>query len=542
MRAEVPVVGFEVRETGRATMAYKGPTFRGVDYSPTWPSWSQGSNGAQTYDSDFANDAFASFWSDKFRAPPSGGGSVPVNNGTNYRDDLATIQKFGFNLVRLYNWDMARGSISQSGPAPDHINFLDHAYALGIKVVVPVSDYFLGDSKYAWNNAVLNGYAFNQPATQNIQNDFNLFIASITKNGSIHPAVHSISVGNEGDIGQGISGTTASNFLARTIWWIVNLRQKISSIGPNVMLSATFSNADQGGSQGSWFNCLLSGVTAQQPTPNGCALGSNFATAVTGLKSADPAYASYYYNSTNIGQNGTGLKTTLGLYDSGASPWPGGAMNVPLMFMEVFTNNRDQYPDANFPTQAAAALNRVNALETYLTGHGGGSPVSTTWLMGYNYFEFNDEPSQPKTTGLFSYGPLANSAQTGTTSTWYGTTFANMPFNVHQLVANPGPTTSQTLPAAIQAAFPSTTMSGSIVAAFGAPGDWQATLYGGMPVPAGIKAGMFASGPGIPTGATVLSAPPLPMPTMTVVMVCRSNAAANPFTAGQATVTLTFRG
>ncbi|MGE0093665.1 MAG: hypothetical protein AB7M05_07135 [Alphaproteobacteria bacterium] len=524
-------------------MAYTGKTFRGVDYSPTWPSWSQGPGGTQTNDSDFANDAFASFWSDKFRAPPAGGGSVPVNNGTTYRNDLATMQQYGFNLVRLYNWDMARGTNppSPTGPSPDHINFLDHAYALGIKVVVPVSDYFLGDNQYAWNNAVLSSYAFSQ-APPGIQNDFGLFVASITdpRTNKIHAAVHSISIGNEGDIGQGIAGTTASNFLARTIWWIVNLRQKIMSFGPNVMLSATFSNADQGGSTGSWFNCLISGVMAQQQTPNGCALGANFATAVTGLKAADPTYATYYYNSTNIGQNGTGLTQTLGFYDSGASPWPGAAMNVPLLFMEVFTNNRNQYPDANFPTQAAAALNRINALEAYLKTKNAGSSVSATWLMGYNYFEFNDEPSQPKTTGLFSYYPLSNSAQTGTTSTWYSTTFPNYAFNVHSLIANPGPTAAQTLPVAIQAAFPGASMSGSIVATFGAPGDWQATFYSGSPVPSGIKAGMFASGPGIPPGAVVLAAPLIPAPTMTVVMVCRSNAAANPFTA-QGTVTLTFR-
>lgn len=83
-------------------MAYTGKTLRGVDYSPTWPTW-VANQGTQTGDSDFANDAFASFWSDKFRAPPAGGGSVPVTNGTNYRDDLATMQKYGFNLVRLYN-------------------------------------------------------------------------------------------------------------------------------------------------------------------------------------------------------------------------------------------------------------------------------------------------------------------------------------------------------------------------------------------------------------------------------------------------------
>lgn len=520
---------------------YQGATFRGVDYSPTWPTWSPGAGGTQTNDSDFANDAFASFWSDKFRNPPAGGGSVPISNGTNYRDDLATMQTYGFNLVRLYDWDMARGSTSQTGPAPDHINFLDHAYALGIKIIVPVSDYFLGDDQYSWNGqAPDNAYSFGS-APQGIQNDFGLFVTSITdpRTNQIHAAVHSVSVGNEGDIGQGIQGTTASNFLARTIWWIVNLRQKIAAIGPNVMLSATFSNADQGGSQGSWFNCLIGGVQAQQQTPNGCALGANFTSAVTGLSTADSTYASYYYNSTNIGQNGTGLTQTLGFYDSGASPWPGASMNVPLLFMEVFTNNRDQYPDPNFPTQAAAALNRINALEAYLQSHGANSPASSTWLMGYNYFEFNDELSQPKTTGLFAYGPLANPAQTGTTSTWYGTTFANLTFNVHRLVANPGPSGMQTLPEAIQAAFPSApNVPGTIQATSGGAGNWTAMFEAREQLPKVVAPGIFVTGQGIPAGTAVMKTAGRTM----AVLVSHSTASANPFPPRGTKTTLSFGG
>lgn len=521
-------------------MAYTGKTFRGVDYSPTWPTWSPGAGGTQTNDSDFANDAFASFWSDTFRAPPSGGGSVPVSNGTNYRDDLATMQRYGFNLVRLYDWDMARGSTSQSGPAPDHINFLDRAYALGMQVVVPVSDYFLGDDQYSWNGqSPDSAYSFGS-APQGIQNDFGLFVTSITdpRTNQIHAAVHSVSVGNEGDIGQGISGTTASNFLARTIWWIVNLRQKIAAIGPNVRLSATFSNADQGGNQGSWFNCLIGGVQAQQQTPNGCALGANFATAVTGLASADPNYASYYYNSTNIGQNGTGLAQTLGYYDSGASPWPGAAMNVPLLFMEVFTNNRNQYPDANFPTQAAAALDRVNALESYLQGHRANSPFSSTWLMGYNYFEFNDEPSQPKATGLFAYSSALTAAQTGTTSTWYGTTFPNLSFNVHALTANPGLGGGQTLPQAIRSAFPSApNILGTIHGPGGSPGNWGALFEPMQTLPKTVAPGMFVTGQGIPAGAMVSK-----LSGKMVVLASHSAAAANPFPSRETKVTLSFAG
>ncbi len=551
MCAGVPVVGFEARETGRATM-YTGPILRGVDYSPTWPTWSA-SQGTQTGDSDFANDAFASFWSDKFRAPPSGSGSVPVDNTPNYRDDLATMQQYGFNLVRLYNWNMSRGTNppTATGPSPDHINFLDHAYALGMQVVVPVSDYFLSDSKSAWNKWVLNGYAFDQPATANIQGDLNLFVTSITdpRTGQIHAAVHSIAVGNEGDIGQGISGTTASNFLARTIWWIVNLRQKISTIGPNVMLSATFSNADQGKTPHrpvvpGWFYYLINGAGGGTVTPNGCTLGETFATTVTGLAAADANYTSYYYNSANIGQNGTGLTQTLGLYDSGASPWPGGAMNVPLMFMEVFTNNRDQYPDANFPTQAAAALNRVDALETYLKGHGANTSASSTWLMGYNYFEFNDEPlqstpTQAKIRGLFAYSSAANAAQTGTTSLWYGTTFANMSFNVHRLVANPGPGNGQTLPQAIQAAFPSVpNVMGKIQASSGNPGNWTA-LFEPLSSSSlrGIAPGMFVTGNGIPAGTVVLK-----KSATTLVMTSHSTAASNPFPIKGSNVALSFAG
>lgn len=38
---------------------YTGTIWRGVDYSPTWPTWVVGAANTQTNDSDFANDAFA---------------------------------------------------------------------------------------------------------------------------------------------------------------------------------------------------------------------------------------------------------------------------------------------------------------------------------------------------------------------------------------------------------------------------------------------------------------------------------------------------
>ncbi len=548
------------------TTWYTGQTYRGVSYSPTWPTWVVGTQGTQTGDSDFANDAFQSFWSNKFKPVPSGDASVPINNHGNYRDDLKTIQTIGFNLVRLYNWDMARGSSSATGPALGHINFLDYAHSLGLKVVVPVSNYFLGDNQYSWNgNTPTSAYDFSSVPTA-IKNDFNLFVSSITdpSSNTIHPAIHSISIGNEGDYGQGIAGTTASNFLARTIWWIYNLHLQVngSGNGPNgqpvingnspiVPISATFSNADQGGGDptNTWFKCLVDGTTANQNTPNGCALGSSFDSAVTGLSSVASNYEHYYYNSINVSQVtmeppwGNGLATTLALYDNGSSSsWPGAKFDVPLLFMEVFTSNRTAFPKPY--DQATAAVNQATTLENYLSELSAGGPLSSTNFMGYNYFEFNDE-QQVKLTGLYGYGSPDIEAKTGTTSVWYSPTpYADYTFPVYPLSAIAGPGGNGTLWAALSNAFPSTEMSGSIVAAFGEAGDWKATFYNGSPVPAIIQPGMWVIASDIPSGTFVSSVitEGEPAEPMTIVMTNNSTASTNPFTESTENIQAKFMG
>lgn len=448
---------------------YTGPTFRGVDYSPTWPNWVVGP-GTQLGDSDFANDAFQSLWSNAYVAAPANDPSVPVNNSPNYRNDLGTISAAGFNMIRLYNWDMARGTSSSSNTGLDHINFLNYANTLGLKVVVPVSDYFLSDEQFAWNNQVLANYDF-KSAPKDIRKDFTQFINSIIdpSTNQIHTAIHSISVGNEGDIGQGIAGTTASNFLARTIWWILNLHQQINgsgSTGPNgnpvvngatpvIPFSATISNADQGGGTSSWFQCFVNGVTAGQSTPNGCPLGSTFVTAVTGLSGSDPLYAGYYYNSVNISQVSIAtpfsntLAATMALYDnynSSNPSWPWQQFEVPLLLMEVFTPNRSGPGGFASPAdQATAAIGQVQSLESYLSSKSAGTGNSSTYLMGYNYFEFNDE-QDVKLTGLYQYTSAYNNAQTGNTSLSYGS-FPGITFPVYTLTPTPGPSLVSSLTA-----------------------------------------------------------------------------------------------
>jgi len=444
---------------------YTGASYRGVDYSPTWPTWAATPN-TQTGDSDFANDAFQSLWSKKYMAPPSETSSVPVDNSPNYRDDIGTIASHKFNLIRLYNWDMARGTTAASGNGQDHLNFLNYANTNNVKVVVPVSDFFLGNGQYSWNNAALTDYSFTS-APEAIQTDFNQFIASITDptTGKIHAAIHSISIGNEGDIGQGISSppTSASQFLERTIWWIVNVRAAIKSITTNtVLLSATFSNADQGVSAnhtGSWFNYLVNGATAAAQTPNGCALGGTFATAVIGLASADTSYKDYYYNSVNISQVtpvapfSNSLASTLALYDAGnTASWPFAKFDVPVLFMEVFTPNRSgNFSDTD---QATAALGQVTSMENYLSTNKAGTANSTTNFMGYCYFEFNNE-QEVKLTGLFSYAtsPTPPNVSTGTTSTFYGG-FGKMNIPLYTLQKAAGSVAGKTLIDQITALIP----------------------------------------------------------------------------------------
>ena len=99
---------------------------------------------------------------------------------------------------------------------------------------MPVSDYFLGNDQYAWNGQGPDAnFSFTSAPTA-IQNDLKQFISSITKNGALDPAVHSIAIGNEMDLGiDNDPGITQK--LERALWWVVNLHdQLVAQFGSNV--------------------------------------------------------------------------------------------------------------------------------------------------------------------------------------------------------------------------------------------------------------------------------------------------------------------
>jgi hypothetical protein len=244
----------------------------GICYSPTWstfkPPYKNNGPDAQFSDVDFFNVAFEGLWKS--------------------RGDLTELGAAGFTLVRLYNWGPTRGW-NDDGVGDAHLPFLEEAKKRGLRVIVPVSNYFLSSDKYAWADGVPDSvYSFGS-APKSIQEALQNFVSSVTLAGSnkLHPAVHSFAVGNEIDYntmaGQGDSSPPVepSVRLARALWWIVNLQAQLAKMGAKAPLTIVISNADQGNDPPPnqnklypyWFQAFVNGVNAGDLCPNGTVSG-----------------------------------------------------------------------------------------------------------------------------------------------------------------------------------------------------------------------------------------------------------------------------
>jgi hypothetical protein len=109
------------------------------------------------------------------------------------RDDLRDIQVMGANLIRLYDW----------APRDRHLNFLNYCQQLGMKVLAPVSNYFL-----------IRGQGFESRGTH-IPNLIKSFSTTGIQNQAgtdYHPAVAGIIFGNEPHIGNKFGVTEAVEF------------------------------------------------------------------------------------------------------------------------------------------------------------------------------------------------------------------------------------------------------------------------------------------------------------------------------------------
>ncbi|HEV3164032.1 MAG TPA: hypothetical protein VGZ22_08375 [Isosphaeraceae bacterium] len=451
----------------RQLLSYNGPKLYGAAYSPTWPNW--GTQVAQQLqDSDLFNVAFSGLWGTK--------------NGVG-RNDLQAISNSGFNVVRLYNWNPSRQGAD--GKLDAHLPFLNDAQRLGLKVIVPVSNYFLGNDQYSWRGQVPDPQFSFKSAPHDIQVDLEQFVASITKNGKLDPAVESISIGNEMDLGvDGNPSATAK--LQRAQWWVVNLHrvlsEKFKNEVPAHFLTIPISNADQsdvwaaGNSTGdntattlndtqtdpnlpnfhvpwvtnvysglsvrivngtgtgesaviasntdtqltlstpwttlpdttsryeifnpspvAWFQIFAHGVQANERVPIGTVPdgpAGRFSADVKALGSY-PWYNTWFYNSLNMFQSGDQLKNTLIQYDTGqpsgpawTNKWPNEKLTVPLLITELGTTRFNIGQNAQ---GTAIVQNQAQVAENVLK--------TSTNLMGYTIFEFNDEPNKNNYTG-----------------------------------------------------------------------------------------------------------------------------------------------
>lgn len=160
-----------------------GGFYKGMCYS-AFPSPYDPSTANRTcifFGSDVAYNPMAPLWGRTYTSA-SGMRFLPC------RDDLLTMKNMGVTLVRLYDWE----------PRNLHLNFLNYCDDLGVKVLAPVSNYFL-----------IRGQGYEQRET--------LIPALIRsyRNAAgtdYHPAIAGIIMGNEPHIGNKFGVTEAETF------------------------------------------------------------------------------------------------------------------------------------------------------------------------------------------------------------------------------------------------------------------------------------------------------------------------------------------
>lgn len=208
------------------------PFYKGMCYS-TFPSPYNPSSANSTCifnSSDIANNPLAPLWNNSFRSA----------NGTMWpgRDDLQTMQNMGVTLVRLYDW----------APRDRHINFLNRCQQLGIKVLVPISNYFL-----------IRGQGFEMRATHipNLIRSFSTSGFQNERGTDYHEAVAGIIIGNE----PGLSGFSVNECVQFTKDWVTIEQNQFSDFRmPPIGHPVDFNT--YGGTNPSWgfFSPLLAGL------------------------------------------------------------------------------------------------------------------------------------------------------------------------------------------------------------------------------------------------------------------------------------------
>ena len=170
--------------------------YKGICYQPFPPGYdpSRANTTCIFFGSDIAYDPMAPLWGKNYTS--SKGSSCDATGSPQCRDDVQTLNTMGVNLVRLYDWE----------PRNHHLRFLDYCDTLGIKVLVPVSNYFVRPDQGLPNKNSL----------------IPKLIKSFSNSGQTdyHPSVAGIIIGNEPEL----NNFTAQNCIDFTTTW-VNIEQ-----------------------------------------------------------------------------------------------------------------------------------------------------------------------------------------------------------------------------------------------------------------------------------------------------------------------------
>ena len=150
------------------------------------------------YDPSTANTTCIFFGSDVAYNPmaPLWGIDYQSRSGMRFRgrNDLQKMQDMGVNLVRLYDWE----------PRNLHLNFLDYCERLGIKVLAPVSNYFL---TLGHGDPTRGGFEMRETLIPALIRSYTNAAGT-----DYHPAIAGIIMGNEPHIGNKFGVTEEVQF------------------------------------------------------------------------------------------------------------------------------------------------------------------------------------------------------------------------------------------------------------------------------------------------------------------------------------------
>ena len=190
MALMVGAISSEAMADNRASLA----GMRGVTYSPT-PTDYTGSGAGTYYDSDFCNDDFQALW---------GKDSSGVG-----REDVKHIsQMLGAKYIRLYDWNTPQQR--------NHKPFLNECNKYGIKVLVPISNYFVG--------------LYDQGQSSEADGFIKDIVGELVTDGKFHPAVVMITVGNEPEL-----NNKSTNAVVQAIEAVIKAQVALGVTDANMM-------------------------------------------------------------------------------------------------------------------------------------------------------------------------------------------------------------------------------------------------------------------------------------------------------------------